>query len=54
MKFWWWRVRVSFIGSRTFGRIAAWGFCCNDMDRIAFDDGMTPDEYFIEAWLSDE
>ena len=46
-----WRLRVSLIASTKYGwRFGFWGFCDDDFDRVAFDDGMTPDDYFIEAW----
>ncbi len=51
VQFYIWRLRVSLVASTKYGwRFGFWGFCDNVMDRDAFDDGMTPDDYFIEAW----
>ncbi len=50
MKFWFYRVRVSIYGSFMFRRWGLWGFCDDDMDRVAFDDEMAVREYFVEAW----
>ncbi len=46
-----WRLRVSLIASTKYGwQLGRWGFCDDDFDRVGFDDGMTPDDYFVEAW----
>ncbi len=50
MKFWIFRIRVSVYGSWMFRRWGAWGFCDDELDRVAFDDGDTVRDYFVEAW----
>ena len=50
MKFWLFRIRVSVYGSWRFRSLGAWGFCDDELDRVAFDDGDTVRDYFVEAW----
>lgn len=56
MKFWWWRLQVSFCGMYWYGiswtepKCNWWGWSDDVMDREGFDDDMTPEDYFMEAW----